>query len=113
MDEQYLWATVRYVEINLVKAKLCEKPEDWRWSSAGAYLRGKDDQVVSVKPLLERVPDWNAYLCTKPVEEELNSIRKHSSSGRPAGDEIFIQRLETLTDMELHKKKPWPKSGNK
>lgn len=30
MDEPYLMATVRYVELNPVKAKLCATPEDWQ-----------------------------------------------------------------------------------
>lgn len=38
MDEKYLLATVRYVELNPVAAGLCEAPWDWRFSSARAHL---------------------------------------------------------------------------
>jgi REP element-mobilizing transposase RayT len=31
-----LWALVRYLAVNPVKAALCERPGDWRWSSQGA-----------------------------------------------------------------------------
>lgn len=41
-------ATVRYVELNPVKAKLCARPEDWQLLSARAHLLAQDDQVVSV-----------------------------------------------------------------
>ncbi len=34
MDEDYLLATVRYIENNPVIARLCEKATQWRWSSA-------------------------------------------------------------------------------
>jgi putative DNA methylase len=36
-NEQHYENAVRYIEHNPVKAGLCDKPEDWRWSSA--YLR--------------------------------------------------------------------------
>jgi len=43
MDEDYLLAACRYVELNPVRAKLVERPEEFRWSSAKAHLSGKDD----------------------------------------------------------------------
>ncbi len=36
MDEPYLLAAARYVELNPVRARLVSKAEDWPWSSAGA-----------------------------------------------------------------------------
>ena len=36
-NEQHYENAVSYIEHNPVKAGLCDKPEDWRWSSA--YLR--------------------------------------------------------------------------
>ena len=39
MDEHYLLATVRHTELNPVRANLCERPEDWEWSSVHAQLR--------------------------------------------------------------------------
>jgi putative transposase len=39
-DEQ-LWATVAYVALNPVTAGLCERPEQWRWSSHASTLNGR------------------------------------------------------------------------
>jgi putative transposase len=36
--------------------------EQWPWSSARAHLRGEDDELVSVRPLLDLMPDWASYL---------------------------------------------------
>jgi putative DNA methylase len=33
-NEQHYRNAIEYIENNPVKAKLCERPEDWRWSSA-------------------------------------------------------------------------------
>lgn len=46
MDEDYLLATVRYVERNPVAARLCDLPEDWKCSSAGAHIKGEDETLV-------------------------------------------------------------------
>src|SRR3974377_2186678 len=40
MDESYLLAAARYVELNPVRAKLVLAPRAYRWSSARAHLRG-------------------------------------------------------------------------
>src|SRR5882672_11052106 len=53
MDEAYLLAAARYVELNPVRAKLARRARDWRWSSARAHLDGLDDDLVRVHPLLE------------------------------------------------------------
>ncbi|MGB9499637.1 MAG: hypothetical protein ACKVE4_07770 [Dissulfuribacterales bacterium] len=55
MDEKYLLACVRYVENNPVRAKLSDRTESWRWSSAAAHLSGQDDRLVTVRPMLRLV----------------------------------------------------------
>jgi REP element-mobilizing transposase RayT len=39
-NEKHFWNTVRYIENNPVKAGLCERPEDWPFSSAWFRKRG-------------------------------------------------------------------------
>lgn len=106
MDEDYLLSTVRYVELNPVEAKLCESAEQWPWSSAGAHLVACDNHVVTVRPMLERINNWRNYLAAGDDEERITSIRQLSSSGRPAGGDQFIEKLETMTGRKLKKKRP-------
>jgi len=58
MDEAYCLTAVRYIELNPVKAKLVISPENYKWSSCKAHLNGKDDKLVVVKPLLNRISHW-------------------------------------------------------
>ena len=109
MDEQHLSAAVRYTELNPVRAGLCDRPEDWRWSSVHAHLNGEDDALVSVTPMLERAKDWPSYLMSPNSETELGAIRKHTRTGRPVGDRQFIATLELLTGKRLRKHKSGPK----
>jgi len=105
MDERYLVATVRYVELNPVKAQLCREPGDWPWSSARAHLEGKDDRLVNVGPMLERVGDWSHYLAGDPVASD-EVIERHTRTGRPLGSGAFVERLETATGRSLAPKRP-------
>ncbi len=57
MDEPYLLAAARYVELSPVRARLVRRAEDYAWSSAQAHLAGKDDSLVKVQPMLERVTE--------------------------------------------------------
>ncbi len=110
MDEDYLLATVGYVERNPVAAKLCKFPEDWNWSSARAHIKGEDDALVRVRPMLDRVDRWNAYLsdAVKLDKEEL--IERHARTGRPLGNPDFIRKLEFITGEQLAPKSPGRKS---
>jgi hypothetical protein len=58
MDEQHLAAALRYVSLNPVRARLVERAQDWRWSSARAHLRGKDDGATALAADLKAV--WSA-----------------------------------------------------
>ena len=42
MDEQYLLACARYIELNPVRAGLVEKPDQWRWSSARPHVKAPE-----------------------------------------------------------------------
>ena len=94
LDETHLLAAARYVEQNPVRARLVRHAEDWPWSSARAHLAGRDDELVTVKPLLEMAPDWAGYLETPTPEPALDAIRRHQRTGRPLGGETFIDALE-------------------
>ena len=106
MDEQHLNATVKYVELNPVAAGLCEQPQDWRWSSVHAHLDAIDDELVSVRPMLEKFPNWADYLGGFQSTEMLRKVRKHTRTGRPLGSGNFIETLESLTGRSLKPLKP-------
>jgi putative transposase len=112
MDESYLLSAVRYVERNLTVTNLCDHPKKWEWSSARAraHFMGKDDKLVSVKPMLERIDDWEAYLLNIDICGNTNMIKQHTRTGRPLGSVEFIQKLEAMTGLDLSVKAPGRKS---
>ena len=108
MNEHYLIAAVRYVELNPVRAGLCENPFSWRWSSAVPHLEGIDDEIVTVKPMLDRISRWERFLDVVDMHEKADIIRQHGRSGRPLGGMDFVEKVEKLTNRNLQKKKTGP-----
>jgi putative transposase len=109
MNESHLLASVRYVELNPVRARLCAQPEAWPWSSAQEHLGLRDAAFVNTSAMFERIKDWRAYLNGDENSAELDAIRRHVRTGRPSDDEQFLKNLEKLTGRELAKRKPGPK----
>lgn len=112
MDEPHLLAAARYVELNPVRANLCGNAAEWPWSSARAHLRGEDDTLVSVKPMLDLVNNWDEYLLCEDNEKTQNSFRLHSRTGRPLGSDEFIEQMGKHSGRELRLGKPGRKSKN-
>jgi putative transposase len=95
LDETHLWAAVRYVERNPVRARLVRRPEDYVWSSARAHILGITDPLLSRDcPLAEQIPDWSTYLGEGEDSHVVEAVRVSTRTGRPAGDAEFIQRIE-------------------
>ena len=113
MDERHLLAAVRYIELNPVRAGLVEHPEQYPWSSARAHVRGRDDALVRVAPMLDLAGDWASYLALDPDDSECTSLRRHERTGRPFGAPDFVERLENQLGRFLRKRKPGPKSSRK
>jgi len=106
MDEPYLLAAARYVELNPVRAGLVLDAADWRCSSATAHLSGHDDALVRVAPLLAMVPDWRGFFNSAIAEEELRDLREHARTGYPLGNATFVERLERMVGRSLRPGKP-------
>ena len=53
-----------------------------------------DDDLVTVKPILQIVKDWRKFLSVASTEEEEAVLRRHEQTGRPLGSTGFINRLE-------------------
>ncbi len=111
MDARHTLAAARYIELNPVRAGLVARAADYRWSSARAHLSGRDDALVRVAPLLERVPDWRRFL-REPTEDELKAFRLHSTTGRPLGDDAFVDALEQKLGRVLRPQKRGRKAAN-
>ncbi len=95
MDEAHLIAAARYVSLNPVRAQLVSRAEDWPWSSVRAHLSRRDDELVTVGPLLTRVGDFADLLRPNATDEgAFAAIRSSEGSGRPLATADFVADLE-------------------
>ncbi len=65
LDETHLWAAVRYIERNPVRAGLVKRAERYGWSSARCHAKGVADTLLSARrPFREAqgIADWSAWL---------------------------------------------------
>lgn len=97
LDEAYLWAAVRYVERNPVRAGMKRRAEDYRWSSAAAHCGTHSDMLLSPKSnwgkQFSAIEDWSAWLAAGDEAEELQTLRRNVEKGLPCGSESFVQKL--------------------
>ncbi|MFA6604134.1 MAG: transposase [Patescibacteria group bacterium] len=49
-NDSYMLTCGIYVELNAWRAGIVEQPEDYRWSSAGVYLRGETNSLITLDP---------------------------------------------------------------
>jgi len=112
LDEPHLLAAARYVELNPVRAGLVTAPSKYRWSSARAHFKRKDDVLVKVGPLLALAKNWRQLLTSAATEEQLQVFREHERTGRALGDDAFQRRLEKKLGRVLRRQKPGPKKAD-
>jgi putative transposase len=105
LGEAYLWAAIRYVEQNPVRAKMVVKAEDYPWSSAVAHCGLKADALLSQKAdwikQCSQVLNWSDWLAEGDDPETLEMLRRNAEKGLPCGTEKFIQELEKLAGRSL------------
>jgi putative transposase len=108
-EEDYFLGCQRYIELNPVRASMAKQAWDYRWSSVHAHLSGIDpDGIVRPEKLLSLTGDWKAYLKAAQAYQD-EEFERHERTGRPLGEERFVESAERLLMRELEKKKPGPK----
>jgi len=106
LDDEHLWAAVRYVERNPVRVGLVRRAEAYPWSSAAAHCgRRKDTLVEGNLEVRAVVDDWSAWLREEDDEAMVETLRRRTRTGRPAGDSVFVARLEALCQRVLSPRK--------
>ncbi len=111
LDPAHLWAAIRYVELNPVRARLAGRAEDWPWSSTRAHAG-----ITPAGPLLDPARPfggerphpitgnpmgWADWLGLGLAETEEQKLRSATSTGRPCGSAGFVEDLERALDRPL------------
>ncbi|HEY1613386.1 MAG TPA: hypothetical protein VGF97_06825 [Rhizomicrobium sp.] len=107
MDDPHFATAIRYVSLNPVRARLVARAEEWPWSGVRAHLAGKDDGLVSVRPVLERVAGFARLLAPDAADEErFATVRRAELTGRPLATARFVADLERLLGRPVARRAP-------
>lgn len=111
LDERHLLAAVSYVENNPVNAGMVKHAWQYKWSSAAYHVGDKrKDILVKRRNLYELVKDWRTYLDERiEAKDDIDKVRRATRTGRPAGNDGFVKKIEKLTGRLLQRQKPGPK----
>ncbi len=60
-DEKYLINLIKYIHLNPVEAKLCNKPEEWKFSSYRSSIEMKNNESMNSE-ILELFGDINNFI---------------------------------------------------
>ena len=105
MEESHVYAALRYVELNPVRAGLVRAPGDWRWSSARAHLGLSSDPILDTSATDKLVDCWSKYLDVPERTDEFEQLRRRTRIGRPEGSDDFIRSIEAACGRRVRKKK--------
>jgi putative transposase len=84
-EDEHLYAVIRYVERNPLRAGLVQRAEDWPWSSLGARQAGKPC-AAWLHPWPVPMPrDWLGWVNEAQTAAELAAVRCSVVRGRPFG----------------------------
>ena len=85
-DDDHLYAVLRYVERNPVRANLVNRVEDWRYGSVWRRLSGRETLSRLLAEWPVPVPtDWLKYVNQPQTNSELKALRHSVRRGTPFG----------------------------
>jgi putative transposase len=113
VEQRYLWAVLAYVERNPMRAGLISRCEDWPWSTARAHLNLP--VATGWLSLASWARNWTPGMWRVALAEGLDEAEVQSrlaeatKTGRPLGEDAFVQACEGESGVILRKRKPGPK----
>jgi putative transposase len=99
--ETYLFACMRYIEANPVRAGMVSDPAHYRWSSYRHNGLGQADQRITRHPLYqglgrdvdERMANYRALFRVELDDDAIGDIRLALAQSQPLGDDRFADRI--------------------
>jgi putative transposase len=92
-EDDHLYAVLRYVERNALRAGLVRRAEDWAWSSLADRVAG-GEAARWLHPGPVPLPEgWVRWVNEPQTEAELAALRMSVVRGRPYGSEAWVQAV--------------------
>lgn len=111
--DEYLWAVIKYVERNPVRAKFAKRVEQWRWGSGYRRLDGtKKERELLAEPPIVLPRNYRAWVNESDKAEDLEALRISAAKGKPFGTIGWTERMVEKFGLESTLREPGrPKNG--
>ena len=113
LERRHLWAALAYVERNPVRAGMVADAAQWPWSSAARHLHAPcANEWLHMAAWQENwSPEtWRIALAQGLDEASFQSrLAEATRTGRPLGDDPFVESCERKCGMRLRPQKRGPK----
>lgn len=102
LDEAHLYAAIRYIENNPVRARLVKTAEDWEWSSARYHITG-EKSILALTDIDQyiKISNWKDYLKQSDSNNTIADIKANTLTGRPLGNNAFVMGIERMLGLRL------------
>ena len=97
-EDDHLFAVLRYVERNALRANLVQRAEEWRWCSLWHRVRGGTTALDDGPLVLPR--NWRQYVQSVETEAELAALRRSVVRGVPFGEDSWQERTAKCLGLE-------------
>ena len=87
-------AEANKVKTVVSRSFLVSRAQEWPHSSVRAHLAGRDDGLVSVRPLLDRAPRFADLIEGEADGAAFAPLRRSELIGRPLGSPNFVAEIE-------------------
>ena len=111
-DDNYLLACARYIHNNCIKAKICNKLEDYKWSSYNYYLKNTKSSFIETNTLLQKfnynINSFKLFM-NNYSESTINDNIKRIRDLSILGSQAFIEKVLNKSNIKL--RNPHRKNG--
>jgi len=105
VDEMHALRAARFIEILPITARITDKAQNFLWSSARYRIKMMKHTFLKDFQNFHMAENWEDYL-SRPIDvSELETIQRHLQTGRPRGNNMFLDNIEQETGRTARPKK--------
>ncbi|MGQ0635060.1 MAG: transposase [Planctomycetaceae bacterium] len=99
-EDGHFLSLCRYVERNALRARLCDRAEEWRWGSLSRFVKGGPLAGLLHPWPIRRSANWVDFVNAPQTEAEVATIRRSIQRGAPYGDDRWTERSAARLGLE-------------
>jgi putative transposase len=101
LDEQHFWASLRYVELNPARSRMCACVKEYRRPSARAHHELAANPIIDSRPAwsvhLQYMPDSSVDLHSGRYEAHMALTRQVTAQNKAPQSQQFLETMKEVT----------------